>query len=404
MPTSRRRTARTLALGMMLVSTAWLSPSAGASSQAASVNWPQLHFSADHRGFNPHETILGPTTVGGLALHWQSLYATGYLQSPVVAGGVIYVGEYLAAEPGDENRLYALDERTGALIWQTDATQDGFAGAPAVSNGLVYAVDAYPGKLDAFDRRDGSLVWSRPIDRGSGYLAQPAVADGMVFVNGQDFPGTLYAFDALTGDLVWAAPTADSLIGAPAVAKGMVYVGGQEGTEYAFNEADGTLVWESSPTGAAGFTSAAVADGKVYVGNQDTHVYAFDAFTGATIWTYPGQYAQISYSPPAVAYGLVYVGGTNSKHFYAIEAETGRLRWQVIGGHGGYFPGAPAVANGVVYEGQQPSGQFSAYDARTGAVLWTYTVSDQTAPVVVDGSLYIASSQSVVAFGLPPRG
>jgi outer membrane protein assembly factor BamB len=402
MPTSRPRTALTLALGVALASVPLWPPVAVASTTGRSaVNWPQLHYSADHRGFNPHETILGPDTVGGLALHWQSLYALGYLQSPVVAGGVIYVAEYLAADDG--NRVYAIDAATGALIWQTMETQDGFAGAVAVAGDMVYAVHAYPGALAAFDRSNGTLVWTQPIDRGSGYLAQPAVAEGMVFVNGQDFPGTLYAFDALSGSVVWEAPTADSLIGAPAVSHGMVYVGGEEGTEYAFNETDGSLVWESSPSGAAGFTSAAVADGKVYVGNQDTHVYAFDAFTGATVWTYPGQNAQISYSPPAVAYGLVFVGGTSANHFYAIDAETGRLRWQIIGGHGGNFPGAPAVANGVVYEGQLPSSQLAAYDARTGAVLWTYTAAALTAPVVVDGNLYISSSSSVMAFGLPSR-
>jgi hypothetical protein len=77
MPVSRSRTARTLALGVALAFVCLCSSAAASGAGSPPVNWPQLHFSADHRGFNPYETILGPATVGGLALHWQSLYASG---------------------------------------------------------------------------------------------------------------------------------------------------------------------------------------------------------------------------------------------------------------------------------------------------------------------------------------
>ena len=75
------------------------------------VNWPQFHYDLAHSGCNPYETILDSNTVGNLVLDWK--YATGVIfeSSPAVANGVVYVGS------GPDHDLYALNARTGALLW-----------------------------------------------------------------------------------------------------------------------------------------------------------------------------------------------------------------------------------------------------------------------------------------------
>jgi outer membrane protein assembly factor BamB len=45
----------------------------------------------------------------------------------------------------------------------------------------------------------------------------------------------------------------------------------------------------------------------VYVGSTDYSVYALNAKTGAKLWSYPT--VDFVYSSPAVANGVVYVGG-----------------------------------------------------------------------------------------------
>jgi len=69
-------------------------------------------------------------------------------------------------------------------------------------------------------------------------------------------------------------------------------------------------------------------------------ILAWAAFTGGPI----------SYSSPAVANGLVYIGSGDSK-LYAFEATTGQLRW--LASTEGYIFSSPAVANGMVYVGSE---------------------------------------------------
>src|SRR6266508_4140082 len=57
--------------------------------------WPQFHFGPNLKGSNPFETILNPTTVGGLRQAWT--LTTGFEivhSSPAVAGGVAYIGSF----------------------------------------------------------------------------------------------------------------------------------------------------------------------------------------------------------------------------------------------------------------------------------------------------------------------
>src|SRR5256885_14088625 len=91
----------------------------------------------------------------------------------------------------------------------------------------------------------------------------------------------------------------------------------------------------------------------------------------------PGRVSQQSgqfYSPPAVAYGRVFVGNTDG-FVYSFAAHTGQLAWRYS--TGAYVYSAPAVGPGpggkpTVFIGSYDH-DFYAFDARAGKVLWTYT-------------------------------
>ena len=70
-----------------------------------------------------------------------------------------------------------------------------------------------------------------------------------------------------------------------------------------------TLDW-SHTTGAMSYSSPAVANGVVYVGSDDGKLYALDAVTGALKWSYFTRRGLIQ-SSPAVANGVVYIGSTD---------------------------------------------------------------------------------------------
>jgi glucose dehydrogenase len=75
------------------------------------VEWAQFRKQANHCGYNPHETVLSPTTVGGLGLRWKYTTGSGVFSSPAVANGMVYIGS-------EDNNIYALNASTGALVWK----------------------------------------------------------------------------------------------------------------------------------------------------------------------------------------------------------------------------------------------------------------------------------------------
>ena len=75
------------------------------------MNWPQYLYSPSHSSDNAAATTITPANAANLTLAWQFSPATsGFLSSPVVYNGVIYIGS-------KSGYFYALNETTGAVIW-----------------------------------------------------------------------------------------------------------------------------------------------------------------------------------------------------------------------------------------------------------------------------------------------
>jgi outer membrane protein assembly factor BamB len=93
--------------------------------------------------------------------------------SPAVAYGKVFV---------TEAALFALDAATGAVVWTAAAQSDM---GPSVANGVVYA-SSQSGEWDAFDARNGQLLWSVTISVGcsGASCAQmaPVISNGKLFV------------------------------------------------------------------------------------------------------------------------------------------------------------------------------------------------------------------------------
>ena len=127
------------------------------------------------------------------------------LQSvPIVVDGVMYVTQ--------PNEVYALDARSGRVIWKwrrVPAIQRGNNRGVGVLGNLVYVTtpDAH---LVALDARTGSVVWdSEILDSEDGFSspAAPFVIDGKIIVGNaagdHGLNGVLDAYDAKTGERIW---------------------------------------------------------------------------------------------------------------------------------------------------------------------------------------------------------
>ena len=158
--------------------------------------------------------------VGRLGLAWTYKLDLdrGVEATPIVVDGVMYT-------TGPFSMVYALDARSGELLWKYDPgvtrtrARDGCCGpvnrGVAVWKGKVY-VGAYDGRLIALDAATGEPVWSVDtlIDKNRSYTVTgaPRVVKGKVIIGngGAEFGvrGYITAYDADTGKQAWRFFTA----------------------------------------------------------------------------------------------------------------------------------------------------------------------------------------------------
>jgi len=159
-------------------------------------DWPTMGGSLAQTNYQTAEKAISRTTVAGLSLRWASAAPVNPGQgTPVVAGSCVFVTGL--------GVVYALDARTGKLVWRTGPSPlpyagDGFLSYPpqgvSVVNGRVHlGSDNKNAPVGiAYDARTGELLWkSKPITFGyqATQLSVPKVFDGiqLLFTTGPDF-------------------------------------------------------------------------------------------------------------------------------------------------------------------------------------------------------------------------
>lgn len=156
--------------------------------------------------------------VGGLGFAWEYRTGTdrGLEATPVVIDGIMYTS-------GNWGVAIALDAATGKLLWRFDPHNDGQAGryaccdvvnrGVAVWQGKVY-VASTDGRLFALDARTGAKLWEADtiVDHKLPYTitGAPQIAKDVVVIgNGgadigtEGVRGYISAFDLATGRLKW---------------------------------------------------------------------------------------------------------------------------------------------------------------------------------------------------------
>ena len=148
-----------------------------------------------------------------------------------------------------EDRFSSLEQvtkenvKTLGLVWSINlGSKRGIEATPVVVDGIMYLSGAWS-KVYAIDARSGKLIWTYD-PKVPGYYGEKACCDvvnrgvalykGMVYVGTLD--GRLISIDASTGKPIWEAMTIDSakpytITGAPRVVEGKVIIG-NGGAEY----------------------------------------------------------------------------------------------------------------------------------------------------------------------------
>ncbi|HNY03126.1 MAG TPA: PQQ-binding-like beta-propeller repeat protein [Bacteroidales bacterium] len=171
-------------------------------------------------------------------LRWT--YNTGDLvhTRPAIGGGRLYAGSF-------DGNLYALDLRSGQLLWKFKSTgkysypKGEFTGHPLAVAGMVIAA-ARDNNLYAIDVRGGYCNWVRSFPSGWGLAA--TLNDTVVLVNTYD-DRTVFAIDLMTGRDIWRTPAGFNMLGGCAVARKVGYFGTLSGKLNGIDLKTGKILW-----------------------------------------------------------------------------------------------------------------------------------------------------------------
>lgn len=320
-----------------------------------SANWLMYGRTYDEQRHSPL-TEINEHTVGRLGLLWSSeIGATRSCceATPLVVQGTIYT-------TGEWSIVYALDARTGELLWTFDPrinrARSRVACCGAVNRGLAFYegrlyLGTIDGRLIALDARSGAPVWeTATVDQSKPYTitGAPRIANGMVLIgNGgaeMGVRGYISAYDAATGGMVWRTFTvpgdpalgfeSDALRRAAETWNGRWWEGGGGGTVWdaIVYDPDLDLVYVGTGNGSPWYRDLRSPGGgdNLYLAS----ILALRADDGALVWhfqTTPGDNWDFTATQPITLADLqingrqrkVLMQAPKNGFFYVLDRETG---------------------------------------------------------------------------------
>ena len=322
------------------------------------------------------------------------------------ATGVTVVKGVVYAE-SDDNFAYAINAKTGQLIWRSSPVGNHLMGDPVVTGNIVY--------ISA-----GSVGFNFSAVQKYA-LHQPAIRGEHVSFNG------IYALNAKTGQLLWHYGTIGEAMATPVVKNGDIYFATGSGHIHCINASTGKSIWNTFVGGIDNMSSLSVVNGHVYVSlSVPGWLYCLNAQTGQVSWkaTEPGVVnTGMGDVSPAVADHIVVmdavaspkvIAGQNTVNtvLFAVNAQDGHVLWSAKMGRGPLPPafkgGVPMVHHHVIYVGSPVNSVYQAYNLSNGRRLWTWHVPNagpagagRGASTYYQGTLYVSTGPTIYA--LNPR-
>ena len=311
--------------------------------------WPQWR--GPHRDGKSADTgLLQTWPPDGPSLAWKT---TGLGNGYFIMSSVGYV-IYTMGDKGGVGRLLALRASDGAIIWSAEV---GAAGAPvlpkyhypgprctpAVSDGLVFALDAW-GELVCVDAADGKEQWRKNFsnDFGGkpptwGFSESPLVDGDRVIVTPGGKKGAVVALDKKTGRLLWQTEEFtdeahySSII--PAEIEGTrQYIQLTGENVVGISPDDGDLLWKTPRPGrVAVIPTPIVSANQIYVtsgyniGSNLFRVTASDGrFSAEQVYADPDM---VNHHGGVIKIGDYLYGYSDKKGFACQNFQTGEIIW-----------------------------------------------------------------------------
>ena len=326
------------------------------------------------RGSAPTPSAPRPQISFSERLVWSLVTGDEIRGGGTVAGNLFLIGSY-------DNRLHAVDRRTGLPLWQFVSGR-GICSSPLVwrdivvvgsEDGAIYGLALDSGRVkwryrtnmpvrssprladdaggiivgsdDSFiyklDAATGALLWRY---RTYGPVRSSALVHGSMAIIGSD-DGFIYALALDSGRQVWRYATSKPVLASPAIAGGVIVCGSLDGSIYGLGAAQGEFRWRFE-TGASVIATAAVRDGVAYLGSAIGRSYALDAATGERVWEVP--HGGRVTSSATVTADSIYYGGLDGS-VYCLDRANGAVAWSYVCGRP--LPGSPVLDSGLLLIG-----------------------------------------------------
>jgi outer membrane protein assembly factor BamB len=256
-------------------------------------------------------------------------------------------------------------------------------------------------------------AWTADVGEGAGYrrqiLAQPVVADGVVFT--MDSDSVVTAFNLATGAKLWRTQTVNEDLDSSNVGGGLCW---EAGTLYAVNgmaevlaldAAKGAVRWRHS-IGVPARSAPTVAEGKIFLTTMDSKLLALSTDDGHPLWSYQATETTTTLlgSPaPAYAQGIV-VAGFASGELAAVRADSGNVIWTdglgLALGQAGVVEflairGEPVIDKNQVFATGLGGLTISA-DLLTGRRVWERRVASQNTPCIAGDWMFLISTDQEI--------
>ncbi|MGX7896834.1 outer membrane protein assembly factor BamB family protein [Tsuneonella sp. HG222] len=142
-----------------------------------------------------------------------------------------------------------------------------------------------------------------------------------------------------------------------------------------------TIAWAQALPAGVNMNEPLVHNGVLYVLGFGDVVFAFDAADGRLLWRHERKLpaGTVANSKKTIAlWDDKLITATSDNHMLALDARTGEVEWDspIPAAEGMRNPGGPMVADGVIMQGMTTQaaggGVIVAFDADTGKHLWTF--------------------------------
>jgi outer membrane protein assembly factor BamB len=296
-----------------------------------------------------------PATLDGLEPAWSVDLGKGY------PGALVTEEHVFVVETVDKGTVAtrALSRKDGTELWKTDWPGKGSVPFFAASNGdWVRSTPVWDGerlyvgdmeeKLMALDGKTGEIVWTvdfpRRFDSGVpdfGFASSPLVDGDALYVQAAN---SIVKLDAATGELLWRALAGSSRIQASGAFSSPIVatLAGERQlvvlTRHTLNGVgldDGRELWSQPVPNFRGMNilTPVVSGDRIFTSPYKNGSYMYevkregDDFSVAEVWSHPGSGYM---SSPVVIDGHVYLHLGNGR-LSCLEIATGEERWRTTG-------------------------------------------------------------------------